>query len=297
MLVDQLTAEVNQRFEQAGIECMLVKGPVIGEWLYADGVRPYNDSDLLVSNADWDRAMAILIDLGLHDYVEALEHPRLESDAAKGFARGADNLDLHRTLPGLEAAPETVWEALWPSADRQFVGGHPIAVPSRQGVLMHIALHAAAHHAEPKPREDLRRAIAVATIADWREAVALAHRLDGLPAFASGLRSLPEGAELAGTLGLEDVGSVHFDLRASGVPTAEALHELIAPGLTARQRAATVLRELLPTPSFMRWWTPLARRGAIGLLAAYPFRWAWLAVKLPGGLLELRRAQRRRPTS
>ena len=211
---------------------MLVKGPVIEELLYAEP-RPYGDSDILVRRSDWNPAICILLRQGFRDALAPMAHPRMESFASTAFVRGSDNVDLHCTLAGLEAPPEEVWEALWESADAQEIGGTVVAVPGRPAVLMHLALHAVHHHADEKPLEDLRRGIAGGAVADWRLAAELADRLGGAAAFASGLRRLPEGEKLATTLGVERIGSLHFELRTAGVPTAEGLHELFAPGLTS----------------------------------------------------------------
>ena len=296
LVVDRLSAEVAGRFATAGIDCMLVKGPVIGQWLYEEAIRPYGDSDLLVAWSDWDRATALLLEQGFRsDQFAEIGHPRMESFSSAAFLRGSiDNVDLHRTLEGLGAHPCEVWDALWSGAERREVGGRSIAVPARPAVLMHIAIHAVHHHAHTKPIEDLRRGIRVGSVDEWREAAALAAKLQGLPAFATGLRRIPEGETLAAELGVGEAGSVHFELLTERVPTAEALHELLGPGLTPRERASRVVTELFPKPSFMRWWSPLARRGKRGLLVSYPLRWGWLAVKVPGGLLAVRRAQRRR---
>jgi hypothetical protein len=294
LLVDRLTADIVGRFEAEGIECILVKGPVIGDWLYDDAARGYSDTDLLVAPADWDRAVAVLVSEGFSDYLGPMDHPRMESFASTAFLRGSDNVDLHCTLSGLRAAPESVWEAFRTEAERQLVGGRTVAVPAHRAVLLHVALHAAAHPENPKPQEDLRRALGRADDRQWCDAAALAAELDGLAAFSTGLRCIPAGAALARRLGVADVSSIELDLRTAQVPTAEALHQLTKPGLTASQRARLVLSELFPGPSFMRWWSPVARRGPIGLVASYPLRWGWLAVKVPRGLIELRRVLRRR---
>jgi Uncharacterised nucleotidyltransferase len=294
LLVDRVTAEVADLFYAAGIDCMLVKGPVIADWLYPDAIRGYGDSDILVAPSDWEQAVALLTSHGFADYLAPMAHPRMESFAGTAFVRGSDNVDLHCTIAGLTALPDEVWNAIWRGAERHKVAGRSIAVPARPAVLVLLALHAAHHRDEAKPLEDLRRGIRAGTAHEWSEAVNLAKALGGVAAFASGLRHLPEGLELARMLGVEEAGSVRFDLRAAGVPTAEGLHELLGPDLTISQRASVMRSELFPKPSFMRWWTPLARRGRPGLLASYPLRWVWLAVKVPGGLLELRRARRRR---
>jgi hypothetical protein len=121
----------------------------------------------------------------------------------------------------------------------------------------------------------------------------LARELDGLPAFASGLRLLPEGVELALRLEIPDeVRSTRHQIRFENVPMAEGIDALLRPGLGWRRRAQIVLEELLPRPEFMCWWTPLARRGRLGLLASYPWRWLLFALHAPRGLLTVLRARR-----
>jgi hypothetical protein len=294
LLIDQSTADIGARLEEAGIDCILVKGPVIAEWLYRDDVRLYGDSDLIVRESDWRGAVAILTELGYREAPGTLEHPRMTDTAARSFVRGLAYVDLHRTIEGLDAPPGVVWEALRAGAESQEVGGREMVVPGRAARLMHLALHAAHHGGEAKSCEDLRRGVLAEDEEAWREAAALAARLGGSAAFGSGLRNVPESAALARRLGVADAGSVLFDLRAARVPTAEGLHELLSPGHTAAERLSIIRAELFPQPSFMRWWTPLARRGSAGLVASYPMRWGWLALRVPGGLVTLRRAQHRR---
>ena len=294
LLIDGTTADISGRFDEAGIECILVKGPVITEWLYRDDVRLYGDSDLLVRESDWAPAVEILGALGFRAAPGTLAHPRMTDTAATSYFRGLAYVDLHRTVDGLDAPPPVVWEALRAGAGHQVVGGREVLVPGRPARLMHLALHAAHHGGEAKSGEDLRRGVLAEDEDAWREAAALAARLGGSAAFGSGLRTVPESAGLARRLGVADAGSVLFDLRAAGVPTAEGLHELLNPGHTAAERWTMIRAELFPQPSFMRWWTPLARRGGAGLLASYPMRWGWLVLRVPGGLLTLRRVRRRR---
>lgn len=168
---------------------MLMKGPVISDWLYGDTVRNYGDCDLLVARSDWDGAVALLVEHGFRDYLRPMEHPRMQSFAGTGFSRGSDHVDLHCTIAGLEARPEDVWNSLWATAACQEVGGRAIAVPSRRAVLMRLALHSAHHQLHPttKPLEDLRRGIERTDAIEWRAAARLADELDGLAAFAAGL--------------------------------------------------------------------------------------------------------------
>lgn len=292
--IDRLAAEIATAFASAGIEALVLKGPVLAAWLYPGEVRPYGDADLMVAPADWERAVAILDRLGFSDHLGPLAHPRMESFASTAFLRGEDNLDLHCVLHGLDGDPEKIWAAFSAGAEKQRIGGAELRVPGRPALALHLGLHAA-HHVEGKPIEDLRRALAVADESTWQGALELAQRLDGVPTFASGMRLLPEGAELARRLGIEDeVRSARHEIRFQSVPTAEAIDELLQPGVTTGQRLRTVAGELFPRPEFMRWWSPLARKGRLGLVLSYPWRWIWLAVKAPRGLLAVWRTRANR---
>jgi len=291
--IDLVAAEVAGAFGAAGIESLVLKGPVLAEWLYPGEVRPYGDADLMVAPGNWPAAVEILSELGFSDHLGPMAHPRMESFASTAFLRDADNLDLHCTLHGLDGDPERIWSAFSATAERQTIGGAELRVPSRPALLLHVGLHAA-HHARGKTLEDLRRAIARAGEQLWQQALGLAEDLDGVPTFATGLRLLPEGAELARRLGIgEQVRSQRHDVSFERVPTAEGLDALLQPGASTGERVRTVFDEFFPRPEFMRWWSPLARRGRAGLIASYPWRWLWLLFNVPRGLLAVRRARRR----
>ena len=281
--VDWLTVEISGAFAEEGIESMVLKGPALAAWLYPDELRAYGDSDLVVRPEDWQPAIDILEGLGFENYLEPMGHPRMESFASTGFVRGTDNVDLHCTLHGLDESPDVVVSTLMATAVRQSIGNAELLVPGRVALLLHVGLHAA-HHAEGKAIEDLRRAIADADDRLWGEAAALARALDGLPAFASGLQLLPEGVALARALGIEGVRSPRHELRRRRIPMAEGIDALLTPGLGARQRAATLAQEFFPPPEFMRWWTPLASRGRAALAIAYAWRAFWLLANAPRGL-------------
>ncbi len=295
LLIDRLTAEVARELAAQDIQTLVLKGPVLAAWLYPGELRPYGDSDLMVAPRNWERAVVVLRGLGFSDHLGPLAHPRMESFASTAFLRERDggepdNVDLHCALHGCEGSLETIWASLLAGSQQQVIGGAELRVPGRAALLLHIGLHAA-HHVEGKPIEDLRRALALADEPAWREALALAHEYEGAPAFVSGLRLLPAGVDLAQRLGAEDVRSRRHELRQEGTPTAEAIDALLSPELSGRQRVATVLRELFPKPEFMRWWTPLARRGSLGLAASYPWRWIWLFSHAPRGLLAVYRSR------
>ncbi len=289
LAIDRLAAQTVAAFASRGIESIVLKGPVLAAWLYPGEVRPYGDADLLVPPGRWEDAVATLEGLGFSDRLGPMGHPRMESFNSTAFLRGEENLDLHCSIHGLGADPEAIWRAFSAGAVSQEIGGAELQVPGRPVLLLHVALHAA-HHTETKPLEDLRRALVLADEELWASAWDLAKELAGDPVFATGLRRHPEGAELAGRLGIgSDVRSARHDIRHDGVPTAEGIDELLSPELSFGERVRMVGRELLPRPEFMRWWLPLARRGRLGLLLGYFWRWIWLAWHAPRGLLAARR--------
>jgi hypothetical protein len=291
LAIDRLAAQTAAAFASAGIESMVLKGPVLAAWLYPDEVRPYGDADLLVPPERWRDAVATLERLGFSDQLGPMAHPRMESFNSTAFLRGEENLDLHCAIHGLEAEPAAIWRIFSTGSASQEIGGAALRIPGRPALLLHVALHAA-HHTEAKPLEDLRRALLLTDEELWTAAWELAEELDGAPVFATGLRRLPEGAELARGLGIgAEVRSARHDLRHDRVPTAEGIDELLSPDLSFAERVRTIGRELFPRPEFMRWWFPPARRGRLGLLLGYAWRWIWLVWHAPRGF---RAARRRR---
>lgn len=295
--VDLVTAEVTAALGAAGIPCLLIKGPAIATWLYPeDGSRLYGDTDLLLPEAGWEPAMRVLAGLGFEDDLGPLAHPRMESSAGYSWVRARDGaaVDLHLTLFGLGAPPARVWGAFGAGAVGARVGGAEVTMPGIPARLLHVALHAVQHGGEAgsKPMLDLERALARVAEPSWRQAAELAARLEGTGAFAAGLQLTAPGRELAARIGAVAAAEPAASLRVEGVPLAEGFGELAAAA-GWRRKLALLARELVPSRAFMRWWTPLARRGRRGLAAAYLWRLLWLARHAAPGYRAWRRAARR----
>ena len=297
-LVDRLAVEVSASFDSAGVDHVLLKGPAIAQWLYdEEEVRSYGDADFLVQRADWERAVAVLRAEGFDDALAAMAHPRMESFHSHPWsAQGRGEVDLHATLEGLQAPMEVVWQALAADRDTLRLQYGEVETLNEPGRLLHVALHASQHQ-DGKAVVDLERALTRVDGDRWREAALLAERVDGMAAFLSGLRISDAGGEMIRRLGLQEVHSVETLLRADQVPLAEGLNELAtARGL--RAKLGLLVGELAPSPAFMRWWSPLARRGRLGLALAYAWRPIYLALRLPAAvraLVRARRAAARRP--
>jgi hypothetical protein len=298
LVVDRITAEVVVELAAAGVRPLLLKGPSVARWLYDDAPRMYSDTDLLVAPDATDLTEAILSGLGF-------EPPLPESSADRpwkvhDWRRYGDGalVDVHRTIPGADADPADVWATLSRATDRLAVAGADVEVLSLPARTLHVALHAAQPGADmTQPLEDLKRLLAQSPDALWEAASALAEEIQATNALADGLLLLPSGREVLGRLGLEgrpriETALAHADVPRSTAGYALALEELgHVSGI--RAKAVWLRAKLVPPVVFMRYWTPLARRGPARLGAAYVWRWMWLAKTAVPGLVAWLRARRR----
>lgn len=293
LAVDAVTAEVVRSFRDAGIEPILLKGPSL-MWLYDDGAaRYYMDSDLLVRRDRLAEAEAVLGELGFARRETPVMRPAREEPHSEPWFRGSDRgeVDLHSTLFGLGVSPAQAWATVSAETETMTVGGVEVLVLGMRARILLVALHAAQHGSEKaKPLEDLSRALARVPERQWANVAQLAADLHTTQNFSRGLRLLPEGDALAQRLGL--VKAELAELAAmpdSPAALVMGLDRLAATrGVMAKGRL--VLRELFPPPSFLRWWTPLARR-RWGLPAAYAWRLLWLTRRLPASLTAWRRGR------
>ncbi len=295
--IDALTTEVVIAFTGEGIGTVVLKGPVLARWLYPDEVRPYVDSDLMVAPENRARAVSVLERLGFAEHCPWMPTPLSLDPGGTAFnRRGGGMVDLHCQLPGLDGDPDAIWGRLAASAVRQVIAGVELRVPDRDTVLLHVVLHAA-HHAnmvDGKPLEDLRRALALVEEAAWSSALELARVYQGVPAFAAGLRLLPEGGDLALRLGLGEVWSLQHEIRREDNVIAEELYALLSASVGIRRKLAIAASDIFPRPDYMRWWSPLARCGKLGLAGAYLWRMIWVIAQAPRAihtLWRIRRAQ------
>jgi hypothetical protein len=296
--VDSVTAEVVTAMRAAGIRTLVLKGPSIAAWLYGDGAaRPYIDSDLLVASGSYRQAGDLLRGLGFRP----LEYSWHRDSQSWRRHSDASSVDLHRSLVGALAPPDTVWRELAVRTDTLRVGGIEVEVLGIPARALHVALHAAQHGVDvPHPLEDLARALGLGDEHVWREAADLARRIEALPAFAAGLRLDAEGVRVANRLGLPAKRPPKVALSAGRkIPVAIAL-ESLASERSVRARTRLVLGALVPSPLYMRHWSAMhmtrwpaaLRRGRPGLGMAYLWRPIWILLRLPKAIAALRRARR-----
>ena len=295
LALDSALAEVAGELERRGVQSLLLKGPALARWLYDEvAARSYSDVDLLIAPDQFGTARACVRELGFNRYGIGL-HPHENAEYHESWLRTGPYpavLELHRTLHLLSAPPELVWQRLSADSETIEVAGTPIRVPRTAGRALIVGLHAAQHgHKHEQPMQDLQRAIERADTATWQEAAGIARELGSLPALSAGLRLVPEGWQLTRTLGISSeqaARSVRL-LAATAPDTAYGIEQLVStPGV--RGRLTLLARELVPSATFMRTSSALARRGTFGLIAAYALRPVRLGLKLPGGIAAWLRA-------
>lgn len=288
--VDAWTGMVLAEMRASGIRGVLLKGPAIARWLYADdpSLRDYADADVIVSPGDTERARELLCELGF----EAVPYPALGDPQrhASAYVRPHDgaNIDLHATLHGLERiSRDLAWRAVSTGTERIKVGRVDVEIPSRPVRVLHLALHlGAADHAEAHAWRDLERGIAIATADEWRAAATLAQSLGVEREFAVRLRRLPAGAALADRLGLTRRVSADYQLQAA-VAAGRSPRGVLSVShfmkLPDRQSRLTYARwMLLPDDSVLRERSAMARAGH--LRAARALSAARILIDLPQAL-------------
>ena len=291
--VDFAAAEVLRGFEQEGIDSLVLKGAPLVRWLYGPGERRgYADCDLLVSPASFDAACEVLKKLGFEPELDEREMPDWWRSHGIEWFRGSDgaSMDLHRTLPGARAPDERVWDVLWSRAQPLDLAGsaaHSLDVP---GLALQLALHTAQHGGMTRQVRELELALERTDDDTWREVAGLAEELDAVAALGTGLRFVPAGAELADRLGLPAAMDVEAVMVERGLGQPMTVERFVQAG--GRGRISLVWHKLFPPATFMRKWSPLARRGRAGLLLAYLWRPIWLLRWLPRAVGEWRSARR-----
>jgi hypothetical protein len=299
LAVDQVTAEVVGALRREGIDPLLLKGPSFARLLYRpDELRPYVDTDLLVAPGDQDRAAGVLAGLGFADPMAgALEHER--DDHSRTFRRDRDGsvaeVDLHFTLAGARAAPAKVWALVSGETVEQQVAGERVRVFSVPALAMHSALHAAQDGRDTaQPLQDLARAVETVDELSWHAALGLARAAGATAAFAAGLERSEPGRDLLARLDPALTGGAYERLRGGTPPPMSLGIARLMERRDARGLARELAREVVPTPAFMRTWSPLARRGRLGLAAAYAWRPLWLLLRLGPAVRAYLRARRTR---
>jgi hypothetical protein len=301
LVTDALAARTVVALRADGVRAIVLKGASIREWLYSEKEeRPSRDVDLLVPPSGRARVDAQLLTLGLR-YIGPNKVGRGRSyEWLWQDPRTGTFVELHESISGIGATADKTWQVLSEHTAEMSIAGEHVEVLDLPRRALHLALHAAHHGpAYPRPIEDLERGIAALPEQTWHEAVDVARRLDAISALVAGLRLAAAAPDLLVSLGLanEVVSQVDVALRAAGAPPgAEGLAWLLETR-GARAKAEIVAQGLVPPPSVMRAWSPLARRNAAGLAVMYLWRPLWLARHAIPALTAVRSASREASTT
>ncbi len=290
--IDYATAEVLRRFEAAGLQSILLKGAAVVRWLYEpDERRAYADCDLLVSPDSFADACEVLSRLGFEPELEDAQMPGWWQEHGVEWLRTSDGtaVDLHRTLAGARAAPELVWAVLSRRTQPIEVAGFQGRSLDVPGLILHLALHVAQHGGLGRHVRELELAIARTDEQMWQAVAHLAGEIDAGAALRTGLGFVASGPALADRLGLPEP-DVEELLAAKGFADALTVARFAESGLV--DRLSIIRHKVLPPATFMRKWSPLARRGRLGLVASYLWRPIWLLRRAPLALRQWRAARR-----
>jgi hypothetical protein len=274
-----VAAEVSTVLAGRGVPSILLKGPVLDEWLYERGARDYIDADLLVPPDRHALAETILQELGFSLLPETVEPPRrgILHSRPWGRVEGGGQVDLHRTLFGTGVGPETVWAEVSRDTMTMDVAGTTVAVLSIPARAFLVANHAAQHEGqESKALEDLRRATERVPMDAWREAARLAECLNATPTMSLGLSLVEGGPELARSIGLVSPALARAATREGSRAGLAIGFERLARAEGWWAKVGLVAREFFPTRDFIYGWSPLARRSRRGMALVYLGRPLWL---------------------
>jgi hypothetical protein len=276
--LDTATVAAVTALASAEVDAVVLKGPALARRLYVEGeARGYSDIDLLVPRAKLTSAQQALTELGYiwaHevfgiDDVAGIEHSQVWARAGEG---GAPLLiDLHWRLDRCEAPDHVVWGALAARRGSIELQGEEVPILSDDGLALHVAIHAAQHGPEDaKAIGDLARGIERWPVDVWRLAARLAEAVQAVPAFAAGLRLLPDGARLATKLGLPPTPELDWEIQHRDVRPRGTFHfQALADARGIRERANVLRRSLFPTRRWMEREYSSALEGRIPLLRAY----------------------------
>lgn len=295
--LDSLAARTVTAMRSRGLRPILLKGPPIARWLYADDPtqRGYEDVDLIVASDELEAAESVLVELGFERRTILLtDDPEPHAEA---FIRESDGaaVDLHRTIHRCEHLPDdVVWGCVSADTETMNVGGADVEVPSIPVRVLHVTFHPdpSKNTAGDRPFVDLARAIARVDLVTWKRAAELAESLGTTDAMGFGLRLVPEGDALADQLGLPRAVPEGAILRDESTSTQFVARLAELDGWRAKARY--VRQKLFPPRAYMERSTALARRGRLSLLLAYVQRVVRAPARVPGALAGLRRIRRRR---
>ncbi|MCX7670528.1 MAG: nucleotidyltransferase family protein, partial [Anaerolineae bacterium] len=144
--------EILERLHRAGVAVLLLKGAAVAERLYGDpALRPMNDLDLLIHEADITKALAALM-AGGYVATRVEERPGITIGYESEIALAKPGLigiavELHWHLfdsPFYQRRVDTAW--FWETATSLPVAGHAVYSLNSTALFLYLAGHLMLHH-------------------------------------------------------------------------------------------------------------------------------------------------------
>jgi Uncharacterised nucleotidyltransferase len=297
LAADHTAVEAATALRDASVASVLLRGASVARHIYdRNEARAYVDADLLVPASTRTQAERVLREMGFSHRAVLGQRSSDRPPWSSTWFRGRDGgvVDLHWSLVGVRVSADELWGTL-----RDHVESIPVLAVQLDGLdaeatALVVVLHGAHHgQAVPHPLADLDRALDRFEVGVWQRATALAQRLEAEDAFAAGLRLRPKGVQLAARLGLLAGSRTETILRAASAPPMALGFEWLAQTKGVRPKLVLIAGKLVPDVEFMQAWSPLARRGRLGLALAYGWRPIWLLAHSGRGFRAWRAAQRK----
>jgi hypothetical protein len=234
---------ITAAFDTEQIPVVALKGPALSHALYCDiALREFDDLDLLVREADFVRAVALLKQIGYNsnwqvDPRTQVEFLRYHGESALSSVQGGVPIDLHWRLAAENNALPLEAAFLWPRFRPVEVDRRTLLGFAPEDLVLYLASQGG--HDEWR---DLRRICEISAVIathprlNWDPIIQLASNLHGLRVVLLGLAL---GEELCGA-NLPDV--VKAKIRADS--RIFALKENILASLETRSRGGDVQRSL-----------------------------------------------------
>jgi hypothetical protein len=173
--LDRAASELFEALRRADIDSLLLKGPATARVLFQGESRRYNDIDMLVHPADFERASAVATSVGFAPRNTGETRSlitRWSEFQERAFDRASDSttLDLHRTFHLVPRGCDLL-TFLGKRSDQLTLGGIEVRVPDAPSVCLLALLHAksARHRGAPSARlsSDVTRVLEFLTDETW----------------------------------------------------------------------------------------------------------------------------------
>jgi hypothetical protein len=228
-----LTAEMFRLFDSfaaAGVEALVIKGPVLSARCYGDpGLRQYGDLDLIVRDADILRSTELMVDLGYEPRVPLAAIHAKKIPGEYVFRQSSTKLlvEFHTELTFRYHPRPLPLESLFKRQVQVDIDSHRVPALSREDELVLISIHGAKHFWEQLSYIADVAAFVSHQDLDWERVRSSAEEVGGERMLNVGLRL---AAEVLGAPLPENVAALVRSDRAAGLLVGRIMRWLPAAG-------------------------------------------------------------------